>query len=260
MNNGDDLPYYLAKGTKVVGVEANHSLCDSVREKWSDEVRSGRLILENVVLSAAEDEGEVDFYVHKTNHVLSRFPRPCDESVADFEAARVRQRLPSSIVRQYGAPHYIKLDLEHYDQMVLQELFSKDIYPRYISSEVHDAGVLQLMMQAGYTYFSLVNGPDVPEHYRDLSFLNAHGAQQSFSFPLHSAGPFGKDLRFPWLKPWQMKVLLRFLGPGWKDVHGSRSRPRRSEVVPKMRLTLWLFRQGLRRVWRRLRRIPFDRW
>ncbi len=49
MNNGDDLPYYLEKGTQVVGVEANRSLCDLVRERYSEEIRSGQLVIENCV-------------------------------------------------------------------------------------------------------------------------------------------------------------------------------------------------------------------
>jgi len=240
MNNGDDLSYYLAKGTKVVGVEANRSLCDSVRAKYSKEVQAGQLVIENVVLSVDRDEGEVDFYIHKANHVLSQFPRPSDKRIDDFEETRVRQRLPSSLIWQHGEPHYIKLDIEHYDRIVLEELFSQEIYPRFISSEMHDVRVFQLMTNAGYPYFNLVNGPDVSKQYRDVAFLDAHGTAQTFSFPSHSAGPFGADLRFPWLRTWQMNLLIWLVEPGWRDLHASRYRLRRSELLPTVRLALWL--------------------
>jgi hypothetical protein len=34
MNNGDDVAYYLAKGFRVVGVEANSSLVDKCRIRF----------------------------------------------------------------------------------------------------------------------------------------------------------------------------------------------------------------------------------
>lgn len=250
MNNGDDLPYYLAKGTKIVGVEANPSLCESVRSEYSNEIRTGQIVIENCVLSADQDEGEVDFYIHTGNHVMSQFPRPSDELMGEFEATRIQQRLPSSIVKQHGEPHYIKLDIEHYDRFVLQELFSQGIYPPLISSEIHDLRVYQLMKDAGYTFFNLVIGIEVEEQYRNLSFLDVAGTSRTFSFPHDSAGPFGVDLRFPWLRTWQMDLVFRFIGPRWADLHASRSRIRRSEIVPIMRLALWLF-GGARRYIRR---------
>jgi FkbM family methyltransferase len=254
MNNGDDLPYYLAKGTRVVGVEANASLCDWVRRKYSWEVQTGQLVIEHCVLSADQDGGEVDFYIHTGSHVLSQFPRPSAESIGNFEATRVRQRRPSSIVRQYGEPYYIKLDIEHYDRIVLQELFGQKIYPAFISSEIHDLRVRGLLQEAGYTWFNLVIGLEVSREYRNTGFRDVAGMRRTYSFPDHSAGPFGEDIRFPWLRSSQMDFLLDIVGPGWRDLHAARTRVPRSEIVPKVRLALWLLRGLVRRVRRKLGR------
>lgn len=60
-NDGDDIPYYLMKADLVVAVEANPGLCAQMSVRFADEVRSGRLIIENCVLTDSETEGEVDF-------------------------------------------------------------------------------------------------------------------------------------------------------------------------------------------------------
>ena len=43
MNNGDDVAYYLLKGHRVVGVEANSDLCAEVEERFAREIETGRL-------------------------------------------------------------------------------------------------------------------------------------------------------------------------------------------------------------------------
>ena len=65
MNNGDDVPYYLQKGTKVVGVEANPAMCDLVRERFQDEIRSGKLQIENCVLADGEHDGDAGVSIHQ---------------------------------------------------------------------------------------------------------------------------------------------------------------------------------------------------
>src|SRR5690349_11166216 len=76
MNNGDDVGYYLHKGVRVVGVEANPELCSRVEERFPDAIADGRLTILNVALSDVETSKPITFYVHKHNHVLSRLPEP----------------------------------------------------------------------------------------------------------------------------------------------------------------------------------------
>lgn len=250
MNNGDDLPYYLAKGTKVVGIEANSSLCDLVLKKYSDQVRTGQLVIENCVITADRDEGEVDFYLHREAHVLSQFPRPSEERIAQYEKVKVPQRLASSIVHQHGEPHYIKLDIEHYDIMALEELFSQGIFPEFISTEMHDLEAFVLFQVAGYTRFNFVTGPQVSSLYRGFTFRDITGLKKTFSFPHHAAGPFGEDLLFAWLKTWQMAFVIHLLKAGWWDLHAARVPVQRSEIMPMMRL----LKRGMRLTAGKIRR------
>lgn len=222
MNNGDDLPYYLKKATKVVGVEANPELCAFVRDRYREEVNDGRLIILNCVLTDQATCEKAKFYIHQNYHVLSQFPKPDADFLDKFEPIKLLQRTASSIINEYGNPHFVKIDLEHYDQYVLKEIFLKKIQPTYVSVEMHDFVVYDILKNMGYRSFNTVDGETVPERYKDLSFIDINGDECSYSFPYHSAGPFGSDItKSAWLGIAEMDGYLRNLEPGWIDLHAS---------------------------------------
>jgi hypothetical protein len=65
-NNGDDIPYYLMKSDLVIAVEAIPALCQLIEERFHLEIQSGRLVIENCVLTADNELSEVPFYVHNS--------------------------------------------------------------------------------------------------------------------------------------------------------------------------------------------------
>lgn len=222
MNNGDDLPYYLKKARKVVGVEANPDLCAYVRDRYQGAVYDGRLVILNCVLTDQATCEKATFYIHQNYHVLSQFPKPGAEFLDKFEAIELVQRTASSIISEYGRPHFVKIDLEHYDQYVLKEISSARIQPAYVSVEMHDFVVYDILKSMGYTSFNTVDGETVPEKYNNLRFNDVEGGECSYSFPYHSAGPFGSDIvETPWLGIAEMDCYLRNLEPGWIDLHAS---------------------------------------
>ena len=207
MNNGDDVGYYLTKSDKVVAVEADKKLCDFAANRFVREIADERLIILNVALSGTSSNHPLPFYVHKTDHVLSQILPPHPDHSGEFYTILVERRTASSIVREHGDPYYIKIDIEHYDQVILRELFLSQIFPDYISAECHSAEVFCLLGAYGYNSFNLVDGQSVPEVY---------------GFPLHSAGPFGEDLTRPWYDLNSFLSVLASARLGWKDVHASR--------------------------------------
>jgi len=218
-NNGDDIPYYLKKADLVVAVEANPSLCKQIERRFPMEITSGRLILENTVLTDEGGLGQVPFYRHKTEDALSQFPKPlnCDYFQKIF--------LPSisvpQLISRYGEPHYIKIDLEHYDHVVLHALFQNSIRPPYISAESHDIRVFALLTSiGGYNAFKLVEGGKVSKLYEKAKILGAQGYEK-FSFPHGSAGPFGEDIAGEWLDRDSFFYALSLSGLGWRDIHAT---------------------------------------
>lgn len=220
-NNGDDIPYYLGKSDLVVAVEANPLLSEKIRRRFRREILEGRLAVETCVLTTDRSAADQPFYIHKSNHVLSQFPKP-DASVLDqFEERCLPTRNVVDIIRKWGEPYYIKIDIEHYDHVILRELFMNDIQPPYISAESHSIDIFCLLVAlGGYESFKLVDGRTVSEVYVN-QVIKTNTGEEMYSFPYHSAGPFGNDVHGDWMNKENFYRFLSFSGMGWKDIHAS---------------------------------------
>jgi|ERR1700677_871848 FkbM family methyltransferase len=220
-NIGDSIPYYLKKADVVVAVEANPALCAIMRNRFSNELNNGRLYIENCVLTANAEE-EVCFYVHKQIHFVSQFPRPTDAYTSSFDQIALPSLSPASVVKKYGEPYYMKIDIEHYDQAILGSLFVNKIYPRFISAESHNIDIFAMLVAcAHYNAFKLIDGRSVCEKYKNFFFISNDGAREFYSFPFHSAGPFGDDIFGNWMPANEFFLLLASEGLGWKDIHAT---------------------------------------
>src|SRR5690348_12509054 len=60
MNNGDDAEFYLAKGFRVVAVEANPSLVARAKERFASQIAAQRLSVYGVAIS--DHDGTVEFF------------------------------------------------------------------------------------------------------------------------------------------------------------------------------------------------------
>jgi hypothetical protein len=69
MNNGDDVEYYLAKGCRVVGVDANPALCEAPAKRFSKNVAEGTLTIVNCAVH--DRDGVADFFIHSQLDILS---------------------------------------------------------------------------------------------------------------------------------------------------------------------------------------------
>jgi FkbM family methyltransferase len=231
-NNGDDIPYYLKKGDLVIAVEANPKLSALIRSRFEQEIAHGRLVVINCVLDKQASDVPVPFYVHRTEDVRSQFPKPAGNELHEFESILVQSRTASSIIEKYGCPHYVKLDVEGYDQVVLEEIFSAGIRPEFISAESHNIEIFALLLtRGGYQSFKLLDGASIAREYFNHPLQTRAGTER-YSFPHHSAGPFGPDIKGPWLTPNNFLYLLAYQGLGWKDIHATNSVPADASYKP----------------------------
>jgi FkbM family methyltransferase len=227
-NNGDDLGYYLRKAEVVVAVEANPVLAEEIRLRYRSEIAAGALYVENAALTtsaedSARDGQSVPFYIHRKSHVLSQFPRPRTEELDQFEQVRVPSITAAALVTKYGYPLYVKIDVEHFDQAILRDLFRNSIFPPYISAESHSIEVLAILSAlGGYDAFKLVDGASVSQVYQSHSITTKEGRIEVHSFPEHAAGPFGDDVKGKWMRADDLFEMLRLSGLGWKDIHATR--------------------------------------
>lgn len=219
-NNGDDIPYYLMRADLVIAVEANPKLCDQIKNRFSKDIIDGRLIVENIAVDVKDGQASVPFYVHINDHVLSQFIKPND--MKEFMEIRVQSKNIISLIHEHGAPYYIKIDIEHFDHIILEELFSNNIFPPYISAESHSPEIFNIFISTDrYKKFKLVDGYWLSTTYKDRLYTLNDGTIVHYSFPYHSAGPFGNDIDGPWLDKTGLHNLLTRVGLGWKDIHAS---------------------------------------
>ena len=226
-NNGDDIPYYLMKCDKVVAVEANPEQCEQINQRFSQEIKDGRVFVENYVITDRENMGEVDYYKHVQPHlhICNQFPTPSPDIMDHFIKVRLQSESITNIINKHGHPYYIKLDVnENYETTLLKKLFSVGIRPQYVSAESHNIDVFYTLVKDGrYDLFKLVDGPTISELYKDHSVSTCKNTIEKYSFPHHSAGPFGNDINGDWINMHDFFDILIEVGMGWKDIHATNS-------------------------------------
>lgn len=222
-NNGDDIPYYLLKAEKVIAVEANTKLCELIEVRFQSEISQNRLVIENCAITESK-EGEIDFYLHSQNHVLSSLLAPSPGEESSFTKTTVKAISVANLIRKHGSPYYVKIDIEKFDENILSALASNQIAPPYISAESHTIGVFALLSEKlPYSSFKLVDGHSVSRIYQNTLLYSPILDKHCFySFPYHSAGPFGNDIHGEWMTKEALLKLLAIHGLGWKDIHASR--------------------------------------
>jgi FkbM family methyltransferase len=220
-NNGSDIPYYLKKAELVVAVEANPSLCRGIEERFSTAIKEGRLRVENCVLVDDGADQEVYFYLHKRHHVLGQFPQPDESVIGDYNKVLLPSQTVMQILHKHGAPYYIKIDIEGYDEAILRELFRNGVRPPFISAESTSIQVFALLAGMGeYSAFKLVEGATVAKKYRNR-MICVNGGREVYSFPPHSAGPFGEDIAGEWMNADDLFNVLAAKKMGWRDIHAT---------------------------------------
>lgn len=205
-NNGDDTDFYLRKGFRVVAMDADKALCESVRERFSTEIKDGRC---EVICGAVGDKsGEiVTFYIcdEKTDW------NTCDPYfVARNEKVGVKYRsvdVPTinvaELMDKRGTPYYVKIDIEGADTIPLRSMMARAEVPAYVSVEIaqHDLseGLEQLLLlkRLGYTRFNFFN-QGMRRHVRAPSRA-LEGRYAFFNAEAVTTGLFGKELDGKWL-------------------------------------------------------------
>jgi FkbM family methyltransferase len=211
MNNGDDSAYYLSRGCRVIAIEANPLLAELARERFRTEIASGRMVLEAVGI--VDRPGKIPFWINEERTVFSSFDRakagrdgmkchPIEVTCVTFDM----------LLKRYGVPDYLKLDVEGAEPHCLRSLEGFGL-PAYISVEAESLEYLLLLWNLGYRQFKIVDQMRHNSWFPDftneniLSRLAKRGCQYvdrfrnrvtNVSFPRGSSGPFAPDVTGGW--------------------------------------------------------------
>ena len=219
-SRGENIPYYLLKSDVVVAVEADPDNYNFIKKKFKKEIEDKKLLIENCILGEENNTKNI-FYKHKKNYLLGQFPRPSQNDLENFLAIEIPSKDVVQIIKMYGDPHYIKIDVEQYDEIILKKILSNNIIPSYISVEGTHLKIFNLLYNlGGYSSFKLVEGNDVEYLYRNSKII-VGSAVKNFSFIKNSAGPFGNDIHGEWIAKENFAKLIEFKKFGWRDIHCS---------------------------------------
>jgi FkbM family methyltransferase len=134
-NNGDDTAEYLKHGCKVVAVEANPDLCKAIRARFVNQIDAGQLVLIDKAISR---NPKVTLYINTSDHgwgttlpSYAERARKLGGSVVEVEVETVTV---IDLIRAYGVPYRITIDIEGADILCLLDLYDGEL-PQYLSIE-----------------------------------------------------------------------------------------------------------------------------
>jgi FkbM family methyltransferase len=170
MHKGEDSDYYLKKGFRVIGFEADPILAEHCRSRFSDEVENGRLIVVNAAIVELPDgltKGKtVQFFRNKESSVWGTV---VDSRARRNELLGTRNEIIdvpavdfSEYLEKYGMPYYMKIDIEGNDKVCLRSMLKFEQRPDYVSIEsekvsfIRPEEELNLFTSLGFTRFKAI--------------------------------------------------------------------------------------------------------
>lgn len=230
MHVGQDSDFYLRKGFNVVAVEANPMLVAASEKRFARELRERQLTLLNI--GVGEARGRAEFHVNLELSEWSSFKPATASRGMPTAPVSVEMVTIADIVRKFGVPYYLKIDIEGLDGAAVRGLSECPVKPRYVSFENGDPPLFELLVRFGYTGFKFINQADVPAQVCPVPARE--GRTIAHTFPYGASGAFGDDAPGHWLPAEAMREIVgahtaaRAKGDydavtqGWFDLHAKR--------------------------------------
>lgn len=205
LHTGEDTAYYLAKGFNVVAFEANPVLVDSAKLRFAEYIDNQRLILVSGAICNNRDypDGYVTFYRKSGCTELGTIQPKWVDRNSVFSGGIDEIKVPvvdfPSVIRKYGIPYYMKIDVEGVDRICISSLKEFNIRPEYLSIELERDCLkdairdLELLVELGYSSYAIVDQQKIPGS--RLAADQCEGSVIEWQFPKSCSGSFGKDLR-----------------------------------------------------------------
>jgi FkbM family methyltransferase len=208
MHLGEDAEFYLEKGFRVVGIEADPALCATVARRLHGHVTSGRLIIINAAI--AEKAGRTAFYRDLDNSIWGTAePEWVARNTSLGTRAERVERIEVEAVQMeellaaHGVPYYMKVDIEGRDMLCVEALQQFAHRPKYLSIEASKTALAEVdaelgaMSDLGYRDFKVV-----PQHAVARQVPpnpSREGRYAEWCFAHGSSGLFGEEAPGDWL-------------------------------------------------------------
>ncbi|HEY4250957.1 MAG TPA: FkbM family methyltransferase [Roseomonas sp.] len=205
LHDGQDTEFYLKKGFRVVGVEANPALCQAAEARFASAIATGQLVVVN--RAVALHRGPITFFINDVQSVWGTADPVWAERNRRLGAPSREitvEALPlGDLIANYGTPYYLKIDIEGMDRVALESLAATSERPRYVSIEAEKVSFSRLRQEfetfqaLGYDRFKVVpqhrvawqRPPDPPRE----------GSAVAHRFETGASGLFGEEAPGGWI-------------------------------------------------------------
>jgi len=238
LHRGEDTDFYLKKGFRVVAFEADPDLAAGCRQAFADQIAAGRLTIVEGAIVRPADRTHVTFCKNETvsvwgtvdprwrdrNERMGSTSREIEVEVVDFAAC----------LRQFGVPHYMKIDIEGEDRVCLETLSRFDDRPDFVSMESDKLSLeavraeIRIFEALGYDRFQAVQQVSVPNQRSPMPAREGDAVEHEF--PLGASGLFGRELPGRWKSAAAMARRYRWIMVGYR-VLGNDSFMRRNRLA-----------------------------
>ena len=136
MHDGSDTDFYLRKGFRVVAVEADPDFAADGAKRFAEAIGDSRLVIVNKAV--ASKPGKINFY-RSTNSLWSTISEDnrllATNKGAPTEQLVVEAVTSADLIREFGVPYYLKIDIEGLDLIALSGLQEIEERPKFVSIE-----------------------------------------------------------------------------------------------------------------------------
>lgn len=211
MHKGEDTEFYLGKGFRVVGIEADPDLAQTCRNRLKTFIDQRRLtIVEGAIVEpTAIEAGQTTVRFYK-NEGVSVWGTMCSNWAernvrlgTSSKAIEVTAIDLADVIQEHGIPHYMKIDIEGQDMVCIRAVKNFQNRPDYVSLESDKTGFqnvkreIDALVELGYDGFQAVEQSTI--HLTRSPPLPAReGKYVAHRFEPGSSGLFGAELDDEW--------------------------------------------------------------
>lgn len=255
MHLAKDTEFYLAKGFRVVAVEARPDFVSQCTERLARHISEGRL--EIVPMAISSHAGSVSFTIFEGKDDWGTIDQKHAERNVSRGYKSTEFTVPSTtlthLLVRYRVLYYLKIDIEGADMLCLRQLSGVAEKPKFISIEapVDDfqecVSAIRSLVSCGYKRFKVVNQQLHYKHRCPNPPLE--GNYVDAKFDTFMSGPFGEEAPGRWttaegatrklrrlaraeklvgnegIAPWariplnEVRSLFRLDPSAWYDIH-----------------------------------------
>jgi FkbM family methyltransferase len=223
LHRGEDTDFYIKMGFRVVGIEANPELVSAAQKRFSKEIELGQLTLVEGAVAPKSFGDEITFYSNNTfsewGTIYESWKSKNEMLGYGSSEIRVRRVDVGNLLRSFGVPCFLKIDIEGAGTVALNELNGVNERPQYVSIESEKikfsylVAEMNLLKSLGYKKFKIVQQQGISSS--RISVENRNGEKLDYVFEYCSSGPFGETAPGPWLTSDEAikeyrKIFLRY--------------------------------------------------